>query len=140
MPGLLPPLSPNHLIHITLHTLQQSVKHGEKGTAKEEIIKWFGIIILATNFEFGDRVSLWSNVYQSKYRSAPSFGKTGMSRYRFGILWRHVRWSHQPDVQYEGMSHEAHQWKLVEYFVTNFNEYRTHLISSSDLICDDKSI
>ena len=98
------------------------------------MIKWFGIIILATRFEFGDRSSLWSTVSQSKYRPAPDFGKTGMNRHRFDMLWRHVRWSHQPDVQYEGMSHEAHWWKFIEYFVTNFNEYHTQLISPWDLI------
>ena len=37
-------------------------------------------------------------------------------------------------------SHEDHRWKLVEYFVTHFNEYRTQLFSPSDLICADESI
>ena len=65
-------------------------QHGEKGTNKGEIIKWLGIIILATRFEFGDRASLWSTVSKSKYRSAPDFDKTGMNRHRFDMLWRHV--------------------------------------------------
>ena len=90
------------------------------------MIKWFGINILATRFEFGDRSSLWSTVSQSKYRSAPDFGKTSMNRHRFDILWRHVRWSHQPDLRDEGTSHESHGCKLVEDFVTRFNEYRTY--------------
>ena len=82
---------------MTLYTTQQLVKHGEEGTSKGGIIKWFGIIILATCFEFGDRASLWSNVSQIKYRtapafgrSAPAFGKTVMNRHRFDMLWRHV--------------------------------------------------
>ena len=54
------------------------------------MIKWFGIIILATRFEFGDRASLWYTVSQSKYRSAPDFGKIVMNRHRFDMLWRHV--------------------------------------------------
>ena len=83
------------------------------------MIKWFGIIILATRFEFGDRSSLWSSVFQSKYRSDPAFGKTGMNSHRFDMLWRHVLWSHQPDVRGEGTSHEAHLWKLVEDLVTH---------------------
>ena len=40
----------------------------------------------------------------------------------------------------EGTSHEAHCWKTVEDFVTNFNEYCTQLFSPSDLICDDDFI
>ena len=43
-------------------------------------------------------------------------------------------------MQDEGKSHEAHQWKLVEYFVTNFNESHIHLFSPLDIICDDESI
>ena len=54
------------------------------------MIKWFGIIILATRFEYGDRANLWSTVSQSKYSSIPAFGNTGMNRHRFDMLWRHV--------------------------------------------------
>ena len=40
----------------------------------------------------------------------------------------------------EGTSHEAHQWKIVEDFVTHFNGYITQIFSPSDIICDDDSI
>ena len=63
-----------------------------------------------------------------------------MNRHRFNMLWRHVQWIHQPDLQDEVRSHEAHWWKLVEDLVTHFNEYRTHIFSPSDLICADDSI
>ena len=43
-------------------------------------------------------------------------------------------------MQGEGTRNEAHWWKLVEYFFTNFNEYRTQLFSPLDLICADESI
>ena len=98
---------------MTLYTSQRLVKHEEKVTTKGGVIKWFGIIILVTRFEFGDRASLCSNVSQSKYRSDPVFGKTDMSRHRFDMMWRHVLWIHNPDVQDEGMSHEAHRWKTI---------------------------
>ena len=104
------------------------------------MIKYFGIIILATYFEFGDRASMWSTISQSKYRSDPDFGKTCMNRHRFDILWRHVRWIYQTDVQDEGTSREDHRWEIVEYFVTNFNKYCTQLFSPSDIICADESI
>ena len=101
------------------------------------MIKWFGIIILATRLKFGYRASLWYTVSQSKHRSATDFGNNGINRHRFYMLWRHVLCSH---VQGEGTSHEAYRWKLVEDFVTNFNEYSTQLFSPSDLICADESI
>ena len=44
------------------------------------------------------------------------------------------------DVKDEGTSHEAHWWKLVEYFVTRFNEYHTYLFYYLDVICADESI
>ena len=119
----------NRLRLMTLYTSQQLVKHGEKETNKGEMIKWFGIIILATCFEFLDRASLWSTVSQSKYRNAPAFGKTGMNRHRLDMPLRHVRWSHQPDEQGEGKIHEAYRWELVEEFVTNLNDYHTQLFS-----------
>ena len=122
---------------VHLPTFGQTWREGDN---QGEMIKWFGIIILATHFEFADRASLWSNVYQSKYRSASDFGKTSMNRHRFDMLWRHVRWSHHLDVRGEGTSHEDHRWKLVEDFVTHFNEYCTQLFSPSDLICADESI
>ena len=81
---------PNQLRWMTLYTSQHLVKHGEKGTTKGGMIKRFGIIILATRFEFGDRYILWSTVSQSKYRSAPDFVKTGINRHRFDMMWRHV--------------------------------------------------
>ena len=43
-------------------------------------------------------------------------------------------------MQGEGTRNEAHWWKLVEYFFTNFNEYRTQLFSPLDLICADNFI
>ena len=38
------------------------------------------------------------------------------------------------------MSNEAHRWKIVEDFITNFNEYLTNLFSPLDLICANESI
>ena len=84
-------------------------------------MKWFGIIIQATSFEFGDRASMFSTISQSKYRSAPSFDKTVINSQRFDMMWSHVQWRYQPDVRGEVTIYEAHQWKIVEDFVTYFN-------------------
>ena len=61
-----------------------------------EIVKFFGVMLLVTRFEFGSRASLWSNVTTNKYIPAPSFGLTGMPRKRFDDLWMCIRFSEQP--------------------------------------------
>ena len=104
------------------------------------MIKCFGIIILATRFELGDRDSLWSTVSQLNYRSAPAFVETIINTRRFDMLWRHVSWRHHPDVQDGGIIHEAHQWKLVEDFFTHFNKYHTELFSTFNITCAEESI
>ena len=123
-----------------LYNYQQLVKHGENGTTKGGMIKWFGIIILAAHLEFGDRDSLWYIVSQSKYSSAPCFVNTNINRHHFDVLWRHALWIHQKYVQCEGTIHDNHWWKIVEAFLANFNEYRTQLFSPSYLICADECI
>ncbi len=61
-----------------------------------EVLKFFGVMILSTKFEFKSRSSLWSTTPTSKFIAAPSFGATGMSRMQFDNLWRYIRWSRQP--------------------------------------------
>ena len=89
-----------------------------------ELLKFFGVLILVTSFEFTPRASLWSSVAPMKYKPAPHFGLTGMSKYRFNNLFRAIRWSKQPSERAENESSEQHRWKLVDDFVANFNEHR----------------
>ena len=63
-----------------------------------------------------------------------------MDGHHFDILWRHVPCIHQPDVLDKGTGHEAHWWKLIDDFVTNFNDYQTQTFSHSYLICAYESI
>jgi Transposase IS4 len=79
-------------------------------TTKSELLKFFGIIILATRYEFQSRRNLWSEKPTSKYLSAPAFGsKTGMSRKRFDVLWSGVRWSQQPNNNQPGNTQQQHE-------------------------------
>ena len=75
-------------------------------TLAGEIVKFFGVMLLATRFEFGSRASLWSNVTTNKYIPAPSFGQTGMPRKRFDDLWMCIRFSEQPPNRPSGVSLE----------------------------------
>ena len=64
-------------------------------TMAEEIVKFFGVMLLVTWFEFGSRASLWSNTSTNKYIPAPLFGLTGMPWKRFDDLWMCIRFSDQ---------------------------------------------
>ncbi len=69
-----------------------------------ELLKWFGVLVLITRFEFGNRRDLWSNsTAPFKYIPAPDFGAIGKARHRFEDIMRHVRWSDQPYKRAEGM-------------------------------------
>ena len=113
---------------------------GKPPVTKGEMLKWMGITILATRFEFGTRGSLWSTTSSTKYIPAPAFGKTGMSRDRYDDIWACCQWSFQPAVRPDDMSSEEHRWMLVQDFVDNFNVHRKQYYSCSCLICVDESI
>ena len=65
-------------------------------TTAGEIVKFFGVLLLVTWFEFRSRASLWSNMSTNKYIPAPSFGLTGMPWKWFNDLWMCIRFSDQP--------------------------------------------
>ena len=105
-----------------------------------ELVKFLGMLMLMTRFEFNDRASLWKTTSLSKYVPAPAFGRTGMSRNRFDTLWRCLRWSEQASVRPDGVSHAEHRWQLVDGFVERFNEYRKRMYSPTHMICVDESM
>jgi hypothetical protein len=122
------------LTNIQLHLKELAL------TTKGEVLKWFGIVILMTKFEFSKRATLWQTVANSKYLPAPKFGATGMSRNRFDDLFACIRWSEQPIVRTEETTSEDYRWMLIDGFVRNFNEHRASYFNPSDLICVDESM
>jgi Transposase IS4 len=110
-------------------------------TSIGEILKFMGILIIITRFEFGTRASLWCPKGRNRFIPPPNLGHTtGMSRERFDVLWRYMVWSEQPKECPPGMSHEEFRWSLVQDFVDNFNNHREAFYFSSYLICADESI
>ena len=95
---MFPPLQLQDMVRLT--NLELTTKNTPPTTIGE-ILKWIGILILATRFEFGHRWSLWSTgmTGTNKYIPAACFGKTGMSRNRFDILWRNICYGQQPKEQ-----------------------------------------
>jgi hypothetical protein len=66
-------------------------KRGAPDLTVTKLLKFFGIPILSTRFEFGSRSGLWSRTAPSKYWPAPAFGKCGMPRHHFDILFTAIK-------------------------------------------------
>ncbi len=131
---------PRQLDHMLRATNEQLELRQKRMTTKQELLKFFGVIILSTKHEFGSRSSLWSTEAPSKYELPPAFGRTGMGRVRFDDLWACLRFSYQPPVCPEEVSSEAYRWSLVDGFVARFNNHRAKNFIPSEYICVDESI
>ena len=131
---------PKQLVAMVDLTNIELAKLEANTTNISELLKFFGVLILMTSFEFTSRASLWSSVAPMKYKPAPHFGLTGMSKHRFNDLFRAIRWSKQPSERAENESTEQHRWKLVDDFVANFNEHRANFFVPSETICVDESM
>ena len=112
----------------------------KKATTVGELLKWFGVLILAARFEYGERPSLWSHETNNKYIPPASLGRTGMTRPCFDELFQHMEWSESPVERPEGMSSETFRWMKVDDFVSRINAHRVKCFSPSHLICVDESI
>lgn len=128
------------LIHIVEETSASLLADGCQPTTVEEVIAFFGVVILATRFEFGSRASLWSENAYSRFHPAPHFGRTGIGRRRFDDIWSNLRFSVQPDIRPEDVSSEEYRWMMVNDFVKFFNEHRHEQFIPSDRICVDESM
>ena len=161
---LFPPQQLQLILQLTNNELAMARKNY---TTAGEIVKFFGVMLLVTRFEFGSRASLWSNVTTNKYIPAPLFGLTGMPRKPFGDLWMCIRFSEQPPnrpsdmtpeqyrwvkifnehraqngsiVHFHDMTPEQYRWRLVNDLVKIFNEHRAQKFFPSDEICVDESM
>ena len=134
---LFPPEQLQLILQLTNNELAMARKNY---TTAGEIVKFFGVMLLVTWFEFGSWASLWSNVTTNKYIPAPSFGLTGMPWKRFDDLWMCIRLSEQPPNCPSDMTSEQYCWRLVDDFVKNFNEHRAQIFPPSDEICVNESM
>jgi Transposase IS4 len=123
-------------------TSAKLVTNGHAKTGTGEILKWFGVTILMSGFEFGTKASLWEQGVNKhcKYIPAAHFGQTGMSRDRYMLLERYMSWSFQPTVREPSMSSEEYRWMLVKDFVDRFNAHRKLYFQPSSLIVVDESM
>ena len=123
--------------HLTAITELTNVKL-EKGnllrTTAGEILRFFGVLILMSRFEFSSRRSLWSTESVSKYVPLPQFGKI-ISRNRFEALCSAITFSHSSD---NGDCDS--RWSLVSGFVRAINRHRRAHVVPAHTICVDESM
>ena len=101
---------PDHLIHIVSLTNIQLRSGGHEETTKGEVLNFFGVIILGSQFVFGSRKDLWGTPSVSRLLDMPSFRKrTGMKRNRFDALWSCIRFNEQPEERDEVITSSAHK-------------------------------
>ena len=89
-----------------------------------EVLRFQGLVRLATCFEFVKRDELWSTIGK-KYMPAVEFGEIGMGRDRFKEILSAHRYSKQPPSRPSNLCSEQYQWVLVDYHVANFNRNRS---------------
>jgi len=111
---------------------------GMRPTTGGELLKFVGVTVLATRYEFCARAYLWATKARNKYLIAPAFReRTGLPRARFDALWSCVTCSVQAE---GGDDTEKSRWQLVDDFVTNINEHRSARVSPSERVSVDESM
>jgi Transposase IS4 len=134
---MFPPWQLQEMRRLTNRELQGK---GKTPTTPGEILKYLGLLLLMTRFEFGVRATLRSTNQEQKLIPPPAFGKTGMSKGRFDHLHSCVRYSHQPAERTATISSEWYRWRLIDELVRRFNEHRLQTFSPSDVACVDESM
>lgn len=128
----------HHMENIVSWTSEKLDDLNEKTTSQTEVLRFFGILILSTRFQFKNRRDLWMSNRSSKYVPAANFGDTRMSRHRFDNLVRCITFSHCPESPGEFSSADF-RWKLVDDFIGAFNTHRQLKFEPSETICVDES-
>ena len=105
-------------------------------TSSQEILRFFGILVLMTRYEYGNRRNLWTTTVTNKYIAAPSFARI-MPHHRFKTLRHCIRFSHCP---HSDDDDRVNRWSLVDDFVVAINQHREMFVRPSDLICVDESM
>jgi hypothetical protein len=109
-------------------------------THNSELLKFLGVLILGTRYEFGHRAYLWMSEAGSRLLQAPAFGtKTGILRKRFDDIWSSLTFSRHAE-RGDDEGSVAHRWRLVSDFVESVNSHRAAYFSPSDPVCVDESI
>jgi Transposase IS4 len=101
-----PPIAMKNIIYLTKKKLEED-EQPEMGMG--ELLKFFGILILITRFEFSNCRDLWSPNSNNWFIPTLAIGMTTrMSKHQFDILLANMTFSNQPEARPKGMSSEKY--------------------------------
>jgi len=127
----------DQLVRMVQVTTAKLTARGTAPTSAGEVLKFLGVTILATRYEFGARADLWATIARNNYMLAPGFGeRTGMPRHRYDALWSCLSFSAQEG---DADDFEKSRWQLITDFVASINAHRAAHVTPRDLICEDES-
>jgi Transposase IS4 len=89
-----------------------------------ELLRFFGICILVTQFEFESPQDLWLVNTGSKFISPANFVLTGMLCNQFKEIWSLMT-----------LSAQDYHWMLVDDFVEDYNKHRRVRFCPSEKVC-----
>ena len=82
----------SHIPIIVSLTNIELAKRDKPRTNASELLRFFGVLVLMSRFEFGPRRNLWETSTTYKYISAPNFSRI-MPNHRFELLRCCLRFS-----------------------------------------------
>ena len=126
----------SHLSQIVALTNLELQRRDKQLTTSGEILRYFGVLVLMSRFEFGPRRELWQTTSQNKYVPVPNFTRI-IPYHRFEMLRMCIRYSHSGGT---GDVDGDNRWSLVDDFVTAINLHREMYVTPSELICVDESM
>ena len=126
----------SHLSTIVMLTNRELSRFDKQPTNVSEVLKFIGVLVLMSRYEFGPRRNLWATSSSYKYLPAPNFTRI-MPSHRFETLRCCIRFSASADI---GESDDSNRWSLVDDFVKAINDHREMYVTPSDLICVDESM
>lgn len=86
----------DQLMHMVRLTSPKLEARGQPPTTAGEVLKFMGVLILATRYEFGACAELWATEARNPYLVAPAFReRTGLTRFCFDALWSCLTFSEQ---------------------------------------------
>lgn len=126
----------SHLRIIVRLTNAELSKLDKSPTSESEVLRFFGILLLMSRYEFGARKNLWATSSTYKYIAAPNFTRI-MPSHRFETLRSSLRLS---NCAVSDDNDSCARWALVDDFVKAINEHREMFVTPSELLCVDESM
>ena len=132
---------PDVLRHIiTLTNLQLSKRNLDKMDVAE-FLRWFGVVLLISCYEFSMQRELWAARTHSKFLHPVELGQaTGMLWQKYDNIWICLHLSFQLDTRPDNVPSEEYCWMLVDDFICFFNYNWASHFTPLDVLVIDKSI